>query len=235
MRLFVICWLSVLSLGILGCDAPSTKTTSVPEKLKIHRAGCLVEDADSIFVLCHGFGAPGTDLIPLAEQLDETGRVAFLFPEGPIALDQGGRAWNRLGGDGFEHSRSLVANLLTQLSTEHPDCPLIIGGFSQGATLSANLLDTSRCPTLRAAVLFSPANILRYPPPKNQNHPQVLISHGRNDTVLTYSNAEDLKNKLEASNVSVTWAPFDGGHTIAREGLLATRQLLESLTIDNPQ
>jgi len=53
-------------------------------------------------VLCHGFGAPATDLVPLAfelfamaEQLSE--EVHFVFPAAPLSLDDqgmyGGRAW----------------------------------------------------------------------------------------------------------------------------------------------
>lgn len=53
-------------------------------------------------VLCHGYGAPGTDLVMLGDALFQerpelAGRVRFLFPEAPVSLaDQGmpgGRAW----------------------------------------------------------------------------------------------------------------------------------------------
>jgi phospholipase/carboxylesterase len=53
-------------------------------------------------VICHGFGAPGTDLVPLAFELfdrDEqlADQVQFVFPAAPLSLaDQGmhdGRAW----------------------------------------------------------------------------------------------------------------------------------------------
>lgn len=55
-----------------------------------------------VVILCHGFGAPGTDLVGLGEelmrcqpQLMETTR--FMFPEAPLSLDElgfyGGRAW----------------------------------------------------------------------------------------------------------------------------------------------
>jgi phospholipase/carboxylesterase len=56
-------------------------------------------------ILCHGFGAPGTDLVPLAFELFEleeslADTVQFVFPAGPIALDAdgvyGGRAWWQL-------------------------------------------------------------------------------------------------------------------------------------------
>jgi phospholipase/carboxylesterase len=59
----------------------------------------------SLVVLCHGFGAPGTDLVNLFDDLlyylpDESPQFAVLFPAGPIDLEDqglpGGRAWWRL-------------------------------------------------------------------------------------------------------------------------------------------
>lgn len=57
----------------------------------------------TLVTLCHGFGAPGTDLVPLAEEIvpylsDEILAPAFLFPEGPIDLGEnygmsGANAW----------------------------------------------------------------------------------------------------------------------------------------------
>ena len=53
-------------------------------------------------VFCHGFGAPGTDLVPLggalAEYLgDVADQILFVFPAAPLSLDEmgmpGGRAW----------------------------------------------------------------------------------------------------------------------------------------------
>ena len=70
---------------------------------------CIVIDAlptdtkpTGIVVLCHGFGAPGSDLAGLAPELlsyDDTiaTRYRFYFPEAPIDLAPmgmpGGRAW----------------------------------------------------------------------------------------------------------------------------------------------
>jgi phospholipase/carboxylesterase len=56
---------------------------------------------DFCVVLCHGFGAPGTDLVPLAQELAELApehiaRIAYLFPEAPLELGGygfPGRAW----------------------------------------------------------------------------------------------------------------------------------------------
>src|SRR5437868_2244109 len=54
-------------------------------------------------VLCHGYGASGTDLVPLAQPLLSTAaaemlpRVVIIFPEAPLDLAEqgipGGRAW----------------------------------------------------------------------------------------------------------------------------------------------
>ncbi|MEI8259521.1 MAG: phospholipase [Deltaproteobacteria bacterium] len=55
-----------------------------------------------VVVLCHGFGAPGDDLVPLADELLSSHpalaeNVRFVFPEAPLSLDEsvslGARAW----------------------------------------------------------------------------------------------------------------------------------------------
>jgi len=57
---------------------------------------------EAVAVFCHGFGAPATDLVPLAgvlaERVEElASRVQFVFPAAPLSLDAegiaGGRAW----------------------------------------------------------------------------------------------------------------------------------------------
>lgn len=69
---------------------------------------CVVSDlggelpAELVAIFCHGFGAPGTDLVPLADELgdrlgDRQEVVQFVFPAAPLSLDRqgipGGRAW----------------------------------------------------------------------------------------------------------------------------------------------
>jgi predicted esterase len=38
-------------------------------------------------ILLHGFGAPGTDLVPLAAEIDAPNAVRWLFPMAPLLLD----------------------------------------------------------------------------------------------------------------------------------------------------
>lgn len=81
--------IDVLELGELTCRVvPGRRSSSQPARLGV--------------VFCHGYGATGTDLVPLAEALIEAepqlaDGVHFLFPEAPRDLAElgmpFGRAW----------------------------------------------------------------------------------------------------------------------------------------------
>ncbi len=83
-----------------------------PEEWLFHRPqlgdldGILIHPAKqspkTLVVLCHGYGAPGTDLVDLFDHIlhclpEQSAPHAFLFPQGPIDLSSqgldGGRAW----------------------------------------------------------------------------------------------------------------------------------------------
>ncbi len=60
------------------------------------------ETPSLIVIFCHGYGAPGTDLVGLGPELlsmnpELRGKVRFIFPAAPLSLDElgmyGGRAW----------------------------------------------------------------------------------------------------------------------------------------------
>src|SRR5512140_3806493 len=57
--------------------------------LRVHSSGIPANGAappKACVVLLHGYGAPGTDLLTLADSLRVPPGTAFLFPEGPIDL-----------------------------------------------------------------------------------------------------------------------------------------------------
>ncbi len=67
----------------------------------VDSAGC-DDEIRAIVVLCHGFGASGTDLVPVAAELIHQGRGRFdgirmVFPAAPMQIDSNGysdsRAW----------------------------------------------------------------------------------------------------------------------------------------------
>jgi phospholipase/carboxylesterase len=119
-------------------------------------------------VLCHGFGAPATDLVPLAPELvalrPELGpRVRFVFPAAPLSLAElgmpGGRAWfhiplevlmgrqrdwgayARAVPEGLVQARRMVMGLVSALSaaTGLPYGRLVLGGFSQGGMVTTDV------------------------------------------------------------------------------------------------
>src|SRR5690349_5665654 len=75
-------------------------TSSMTGPLQVHRAGGSDRrgggDGPAI-LLCHGFGAPGDDLVSLAQVIDTGAGVRWFFPEAPRTVDFGhgmtGRAW----------------------------------------------------------------------------------------------------------------------------------------------
>lgn len=119
-------------------------------------------------VLCHGFGAPGTDLVGLANETSAPLGTRFIFPEAPFALDEGlappgheGRAWwhiDMMGlqlalmtgqldalarnvPEGLSAARETLIEFLDALAQHHQidSERLVLGGFSQGAMLSCDV------------------------------------------------------------------------------------------------
>jgi phospholipase/carboxylesterase len=84
--------------------------------------------ADLNIVLCHGYGAPGTDLVPLAAMLQQSvsslsQRARFLFPEAPLDLGElglpGGRAWWHL--DILRLQQAVATGQYRDFPNEMPD------------------------------------------------------------------------------------------------------------------
>jgi phospholipase/carboxylesterase len=118
-------------------------------------------------VLCHGFGAPGDDLVGLAAGLRAPPGTAFVFPEAPLALPVPEphalfgqpRAWwlidiaaierARMRGEirdlsksvpiGLSAARAALVAMLDELQAKHPSSRLVLGGFSQGAMLALDV------------------------------------------------------------------------------------------------
>ena len=120
-----------------------------------------------VVVLCHGFGAPGDDLVGLASGIDAPPGTVMLFPEALHGLrDLTGqpmfgdaRAWwmidfarleraiatgelRDLSGDvpeGLDDARAALDAMLDELARTQPLGRLVLGGFSQGSMLSLDL------------------------------------------------------------------------------------------------
>lgn len=123
----------------------------------------------TLVVLCHGFGAPGTDLVPLAGEIAQVTRqvrgVRFAFPEAPLDLADigyfGARAWfpidverlmtegpsGRAGElalaapPGMDTAKRALTRTVESLLGDAglPWGRLVLGGFSQGAMMAIEL------------------------------------------------------------------------------------------------
>lgn len=120
-------------------------------------------------ILCHGFGAPGNDLVPLGRELARhfpaLQDVRFYFPAAPIELDMGwgdSRAWwlidmgaiQRLAHDleaqrefrkiepkGMAEARKAMLALVQEVAahTGLPMKKIVLGGFSQGSMITTDV------------------------------------------------------------------------------------------------
>lgn len=216
-------------------------------ELRAHVVGADGDGAGTgpIVVLLHGFGAPGTDLVGLAQEIPAPPGTRFVFPMAPITLERGpedyvGRAWwmidmavlqvavltrsydvlVRSEPEGLARAREAVIGLLDRVQDElGRDAPLFIGGFSQGAMLSTDVvLRTDRA--FAGLIVLSGTLIAEAEwtarAPARRGLP-VFQSHGREDPILPFTVAEMLRERLRAAELSVEWHAFSGGHGIPRE------------------
>jgi phospholipase/carboxylesterase len=212
-----------------------------------------------VVVLMHGFGAPGTDLVSLAGEIPAPEGTRFVFPEAPLLLPAElgggmGRAWwmidvmrlqmAMLTGDvrnmrkevpeGLADANQLVNGMLDALESElsMDRNKLILGGFSQGGMLATDVVLRSDKPVGGLAVMsgtYLAEDEWSALMPKREDLP-VLQSHGRQDPLLPFQLAEDLRDALVGAGLQVTWVPFDGGHGIAPSVLYALSDFVTEAT-----
>jgi len=194
-----------------------------------------------LVLLLHGFGAPGDDLVSLADVLNVPTGTRFVFPEGPLSLSFGprdARAWwiidmARIATDqaagrirdlskeipkGLAPARETMLAFLKEIERQFGADPrkTILGGFSQGAMLSCDVMLQSDRPY--AGLVQLSGNLLAQPVwggrmPKRKGLP-VFQSHGMQDEILPYAGAERLRDALSQSGLAVEWHKFRGGHEI---------------------
>ena len=209
-----------------------------------------------LVVLLHGFGAPGDDLVALWRYLKVPDDVRFLFPAAPLNLDMGfgdARAWWMLDMErvmlaraqgqwdelsqeiprGLPPARTQIHDLLS-LALEMLSVPsqsLVLGGFSQGAMLSTDLVLHSDIPFAGLALLSGTLIakhewLVRLP---NRQGLQVFQSHGTDDPILAFSMAQQLRDHIQTAGLPVSWVEFQGGHEIPLHVLNSLGQFLQTV------
>ncbi|MBS2031838.1 MAG: dienelactone hydrolase family protein [Deltaproteobacteria bacterium] len=193
-------------------------------------------------LLCHGYGAPGDDLVPLAEVLDPDLKRRWFFPEAPKdlrAMGIPGRAWWDIDimrlqlsvmsgrvGDLFRETPAGMpeaARALTDAIAAIEKLPgisrekLVIGGFSQGAMLTTEVALHAEKPfaglcILSGALVSEPR--WREASSKVGAALHAFQSHGTADPILPFGGAVRLREVLQASGASLDFVQHDGGHEI---------------------
>ena len=196
-----------------------------------------------LVLLLHGFGAPGDDLLSLADTLDVPTGTRFVFPEGPLTLRFGPRdacAWwiidmARIAADqavgrirdlsqeipkGLAPARETMLVFLKEVEQYLNADPrkTILGGFSQGAMLSCDVMLRTRQPYAGLIQLSGTLLAVEEWVPLLQNRKglPVFQSHGMQDEILPHLGAERLRDTLTHAGLSVEWHSFRGGHEIPR-------------------
>jgi phospholipase/carboxylesterase len=196
-----------------------------------------------LVILLHGFGAPGDDLVPLADVLTVPAGMRFVFPEGPLSLSFGpsdARAWWLI--DMARVAADRAAGRIRDLSNEIPKglAPIretmlgflkevehilgadprktVLGGFSQGAMLSCDAMVHTDRPYAGLIQLSGTLLAAQEWTPLLQKRKglPVFQSHGTQDELLPYVGAERLRDTLTHAGLSVEWFSFHGGHEIPR-------------------
>ena len=204
--------------------------------LNVARVSDMSEDerGGTAVVVLHGWGAPGDDLVPLAEALARPG-VRFFVPAAPLPEMGGGRAWWHLDpyarpphastdqlAPGFKPNPEVVASraalqaLIATVVDRYAPTTVALVGFSQGAMLAIDVA-LAGAPAVQLVVAMSGVLLMDSVSALTAPHstkPQFLLSHGRQDPVVPFPNGTRAKDLLEKHGFSVTWRPFEGGHEI---------------------
>lgn len=207
-------------------------------------------------VLCHGFGAPATDLVPVASELmamrPELGQARFFFPAAPLTLAElgmpSGRAWFHLPmellmgrqrnweeyaravPEGLPAARRAVMSAVSALSaaTKLPYGRIVLGGFSQGGMVTTDV--ALRLEERPAGLCILSGTLIAQEEWKaraaGRKELPVFQGHGEYDDVLPFHAAERLHKLLTEAGLTVDFFPFDGPHTIAPEELRALADFL---------
>lgn len=202
-------------------------------------------DANSLkgsVILLHGYGADEYDLIGLANYFEANLQVFSIRAPGVTPF--GGASWFDIDmlADGslkfnFEQaitSSNDVSALIREMQNQQliPDDQIILGGFSQGATIS-NLVTLQEPEMIKALLIMSGrlsenARELLKAPGLLQELP-VFAGHGIIDNVIPIDFGRDLVKFWESLPVSLEHHEYSMGHEISLEELNHIQAWLEPI------
>lgn len=184
-----------------------------------------------MLVLLHGVGSNERDLFALAPYLDE--RLLIVSARAPRTRMAGSYAWYEVTfapeGPTYdpaqaEEARAVVARFVEEAGDAYGADPakVILGGFSQGAIMSASVGLTR--PELAAGVVMMSGRVLpqvrpMVAPPERLAGKPFLVTHGEYDRVLPIEHGRASRELLAALPVDLTYREYPTDHTIGERNL----------------
>ena len=202
------------------------------------------ETTPILFIL-HGYGANAMDLAGLAHYLDPDGKWSWVFPEAPIRLSPmaNAKGWFPIDEQaiqqammtgvprnfqtqevaGLEDKVNQLKSFIDGFSSQRK---MIIGGFSQGGMMSLHIHRHFK-DKLAGLLLMSCAIIDedKFQAVSNPDF-RTMMTHGKNDPVVSYNEGKYAKTKLEENQYQVELHDFEGGHEISLSALDKIKQYL---------
>ena len=189
-----------------------------------------------LLILMHGLGSNEKDLYSFAEHLDQGLLISAV--QAPYQIGPNRFSWYDLdlnGGDfiySFDQLKSSRVKLLKYISqlqkAYHIDPDKIyLGGFSQGAIMSlATALNHS---DLIAGAMVLSGDLLdeveeELKGKKVDPELNIYMSHGRQDQVLTFAEAQKDANYLDKLNIKFEEHWFDTKHTISTKNFISLNE-----------
>lgn len=170
------------------------------------------------FVLLHGFGARGDDLVSLADELVTRTPCRFVVPEAPLPMGPEGRAWYAIHAADeaaqITRARTAITGVInTVVGTGVARSRIVVGGFSQGGIMSIEAALVT--PGLAGIAVLSgrslPHSAANY---RALSGLRVFASHGRQDSRIPFAQAEIFMDQASTGGAVVERVIFDGDHAI---------------------
>ncbi|MEA2515414.1 MAG: phospholipase/carboxylesterase [Thermomicrobiales bacterium] len=184
------------------------------------------KDGAPLIVLLHGRGSHKGDLMGLQPALPRNAIVVTPqapFPGAPWGYGDGWAWYRFLGGttpepESFEASQQALASFLEDLPSKLPvrPGPLVLGGFSQGATTS--LAQALRRPGEVDGVLIFSGFLALHPSvsatPETVDGTRYFWGHGTQDPAIPFAHARTGRAALQAAGADLETHDYPIGHWI---------------------
>jgi phospholipase/carboxylesterase len=202
-----------------GMMSASTPELPLAHRVRRPRAA---GGAPPLLVLLHGYGSNEEDLIGLAPYLDE--RLLMVSARAPLMLMPGSYAWfeiaftpQGIAVDPYQAALSAraAAEFVERARDSYGADParVLVGGFSQGASMAA-LVAMTRPELVAGAALVSgivPSEVLEsVPQPELLAGKPFLVAHGTADAVVPVAHGRASRELLGGLRVDLTYREYPG-------------------------